>query len=210
MKNNSLAVLAIFVLSGVIVTGSTLAAIQPIFASSEQEATGEDEPQDQTEEGGTGSEGSDESETSETEEGNVEGGDNNQIDEISDEQQQQQGSEIDEVGGSGVASQQSGACPAVAIGGPTYEDENGCPVPCPKSGEVDSIPEGCPLPTDETAMSDVQDTIPTQTPSIPNPENTGVGQPRPPYKIDDPFTSFSSELPTTPDNVLQMVEYPLF
>ena len=52
-------------------------------------------------------------------------------------------------------------------------------------------------------MSDVQDTIPTQTPSIPNPENTGVGQPRPPYKIDDPFTSFSSELPTTPDNVLQ-------
>ena len=50
MKNNLLTVLAIFVLSGIIVTGSTLAAIQPIFASSDQETTGEDEQQDQTEE----------------------------------------------------------------------------------------------------------------------------------------------------------------
>ena len=47
-------------------------------------------------------------------------------------------------------------------------------------------------PTDETTTSDVPDAVPTQTSSIPNPENTGVGQPRPP----------SSELPSTPDSVL--------
>jgi hypothetical protein len=43
MKNNSLAILAIFVLSGVIVAGSTLATEQPILASSEPETAGEEE-----------------------------------------------------------------------------------------------------------------------------------------------------------------------
>ena len=100
-----------------------------------------------------------------------------------------------------MASQQSGACPAVAIGGPTYEDENGCPVPCPKSGEIDGIPEGCPLSTDEMTTSDIPDIVPTtQTPSIPNSENTGVGPPTQTYTFENFFTLRSSELSTTPDS----------
>ena len=167
MKSNLLVVLAIFVLSFNIVAGSTFATIQPIFASSEQETAGGDESQDQTGEEGTGSEGSDESETSGTEEGNDEGGAINQNDETSDEQQQQEaGLENDEIG--------EGA------------------VPCPNSLEVDSIPGECLPPTDETT-SDVPNSEPTtRTPSIPNPENTGIGQPRPP----------SPELPSTPKSIL--------
>ena len=174
MKNNLLVVLAVFVLSGFIVTGSSFATIQPIFASSESgegEAGSEGSDESETSEGEAGSEGSDESETSGMEELSDEGGDNNQNDETGDEQQQEAGLENDELG----------------------ERTTGNPVPCPNSVEVDSIPEGCQLPTDETTTSDVPDTVPTtQTPSIPNPENTGVGQPRPP----------SPELPSTPDSKL--------
>jgi hypothetical protein len=192
MKNNLPAILAIFVLSGVILTGGISAAIQPILASSEQETGSEDEPQDQTGEGGAGSEGSDESETSETEEGNDEGVENSPNDETSDEQQQQQEAEIDET--TDEQQQETGL----------ENDEIGeGAVPCPNSVEVDSIPEGCSPPTDETTRNDMPDTVPTtQTPSIPNPENTGVGQPRPPYKGDSLLGPRSSELPTTPDSIL--------
>jgi hypothetical protein len=62
MKNNLLVVLAIFALSGFIVTGNVFVMIQPIFATSEQETASEDVTQDQTGEGGTDSEGSDETE----------------------------------------------------------------------------------------------------------------------------------------------------
>jgi hypothetical protein len=48
MKKNLNLVLAIIGLSSVIVLGSILVAVQPIFASSEQETAGEDEPQDQS------------------------------------------------------------------------------------------------------------------------------------------------------------------
>ena len=134
MKNKLLTVLAIFVLSGVIVTGSTHATIQPVFASSESG------------EGGAGSEGSDESETSGTQELSDEGGDNNQNDDDTSAEQQQQetGLDNDELGESTLTS----------------------PAPCPNSVEVDSIPEGCFPPTDETTTtSDVPDTVPTTQPS---------------------------------------------
>jgi Thrombospondin type 3 repeat len=54
----------------------------------------------------------------------------------------------DDVNTEGVASEQESACPAVAFEGPSYVDENGCPVPCPPPPSANAqdanIPEGCP------------------------------------------------------------------
>jgi cytoskeletal protein RodZ len=92
MKKNLNLVLAIIGLSSVIVLGSILVAVQPIFASSEQETAGEDEPQDQS--------GGDESETSEPGDGSETSGQEptdesepepaEDISALNDEQQQEQ------------------------------------------------------------------------------------------------------------------------
>jgi hypothetical protein len=61
--------------------------------------------------------------------------------------------------GSGVASEQDNACPAVAFEGPSYIGENGCPVPCPKDNQ-DSVPEGCPPPQPQPQQPLEQSTTP--------------------------------------------------
>jgi hypothetical protein len=66
--------------------------------------------------------------------------------------------------GSGVASEQDNACPAVAFEGPSYIGENGCPVPCPKDGQ-DSVPEGCPPPQPQQPVEQ-STTPPTLTDDI--------------------------------------------
>lgn len=186
----NLGLVLVFCLVGASLISSSVIYIGDVQASTEgEDGSAEEQEGDESQE-----EGSSEDEGGEQEQGDQGESDTNDID------PQEVGSENNELDESSMAAQQSGACPAVAIGGPTYEDENGCPVPCPKSGEVDGIPEGCPLPTDETTTSDVPDTVPTtQTPSIPNSENTGVGPPTQTYTFDDFFTPRSSKLSTTPD-----------
>ena len=90
---------------------------------------------------------------------------NDQPDGSSIEQQEQgtigsSGDETDTTDdGSGVASEQDNACPAVAFEGPSYIGENGCPVPCPKDDQ-DSVPEGCPPPQQQPQQPLEQSTTP--------------------------------------------------
>jgi hypothetical protein len=73
--------------------------------------------------------------------------------------------------GSGIASEQDNACPAVAFEGPSYIGENGCPVPCPEDNQ-DSVPEGCPPSQPQPQQPLEQST----TPQTPTDDTTGAIQ----------------------------------